>query len=105
MKTEADLLQEIADSEKKIAEAKAKLEELALIPEDQRLAMSLHSLQCQWNHTDGCGWYYEFKDKKDDWTARTHGEYLVKARKLMHTCKEKGITVNDAIEIFKMVKA
>lgn len=30
---------------------------------DERLAEELHSKQCHWNHTDGCGWFYSTWEK------------------------------------------
>lgn len=71
---------------------------------DHQLAKELHSMLCTWNHTDGCGWFYEFKDKKDDWTRDAHREYLGRARKLIHACNNEGVTVERAIEIFKLIK-
>lgn len=91
--------QELAELEQKLEAAKAEAE-----PENIQLARKLHSLLCQWNHTDGCGWFYEFKDKQEDWTGHAHAEYLGKARKLMHRCKEKSIGYQFAIEVYKMVK-
>lgn len=105
MKTEAELTAAIAEAEEKIRKAKAELAELATIPEDERLADSLHGLLCSWNHTDGCGWYYEFTNKKPDWNGNEHGRYLTKARMLMVKCKEHGISTHDALAIFKLVKS
>ena len=104
MKTEAELIKAIADAEDKIRQAKAELVELSTIPEDKQLAESLHSLLCNWNHIDGCGWGYEFKNKKPDWNGNAHSQYLAKARKLIGKCKERGISTSEALEIFKMVK-
>jgi hypothetical protein len=105
MKTEAELNEAIAAAEEQIRKAKAELVELATIPEDERLADSLHSTLCTWNHTDGCGWYYEFTNKKPDWDGNEHGWYLAKARLLIGKCKEHGISTSDALSIFKLVKS
>lgn len=104
MKTEAELIAAIAEAEEKIRKAKAELVELATIPEDERLADSLHGLLCNWNHIDGCGWEYEFNNRKPDWNGHAHGRYLAKARKLIGKCKEHGISTHDALTIFKLVK-
>lgn len=104
MKTEAELTQAIAEAEEKIRKAKAELVELSTIPEDERLADSLHSMLCNWNHTDGCGWYYETKNKHADWNGYHHKHWLGKARKLMSRCKEHGISTSEALAIYKMVK-
>ena len=104
MKTEAELNAAIAEAEEKIRKAKAELVELATIPEDERLADSLHGMLCGWNHTDGCGWHYEFINKKPDWNGNEHGRYLAKARKLIGKCKDRGISPAQALEIYRMVK-
>jgi aryl-phospho-beta-D-glucosidase BglC (GH1 family) len=105
MKTEAELNEAIAAAEEQIRKAKAELVELATIPEDERLADSLHSMLCTWNHTDGCGWYYEFHNKKPAWDGNEHGQYLTKARLLIGKCKEHGISTSDALSIFKLVNS
>ena len=104
MKTEVDLIAEIAAAEKQIRKAKAELNKLATIPEDERLADSLHSMLCSWDHTVDCGWYYEFTNKTPDWNGNEHGRYLTKARLLIGKCKEHGISTSDALSIFKLVK-
>jgi len=71
---------------------------------DQQLAKELHSMLCTWNHTDGCGWFYEIKNDQDDWNGHSHGEYLKKAQKLIHQCKKRNITVEHAIEVYNMLK-
>jgi hypothetical protein len=88
--------QELAELEKSLVTAK-------LESPDHQLARELHSMLCKWNHTDGCGWFYEIRNKQDDWNGSAHGTYLKKAQKLIHTCKDEDITVEKAIEIFKMV--
>lgn len=89
--------QELKDLEGQLVEAK-------LQSPDKQLATELHGMLCQWNHTDGCGWYYEFKDKKDNWAGSSHGEYLKKAQKLIHKCEQENVTVDQAISLFKLVK-
>lgn len=39
---------------------------------EQKLATVLHALRCRWNHTDGCGWYYD----KGGWTDSSRIKYL-----------------------------
>lgn len=71
---------------------------------DHQLAKELHSILCTVNHTDGCSWFYEVKDGEDDWTGYSHGTYLKKAQKLIHECEQKGVTVEQAIELHKLLK-
>lgn len=99
--------------ELKIAQAKKDLAELekALVEErekspDQSLAETLHGLLCNWNHTDGCGWFYEFKDKKPDWSGHSHATYLGKAHKLISCCEQHptGVTPEQVVDFFKLIK-
>lgn len=87
-----------------VVKLEKELEKAKLESPDHQLAKELHGMLCQWNHTDGCGWYYEFKNKEDDWTGRAHGEYLKKAQKLICQCKENDIRVESAIEMFKTIR-
>jgi hypothetical protein len=98
-----DIEQAIVDAQKKVDELKLSLKEEKLKSPDKKLATSLHSILCKYNHTDGCGWFYEFKDKKDDWGASSHGEYLKKAQNLIHKCKDLNIEPESAIDIVRMV--
>ena len=104
MSTVTEIATEIAQKKKELADLEKQLESAKAEPEDIKLARKLHDMLCEWNHTEGCGWYYEFRDKKEDWTGHAHAQYLGKARRLMHFCKKKSIGTQFAIEIFKMVK-
>lgn len=96
---------QIAKQTKELADLQAQLEvEIAKAP-DKALAESLHEMTCRLNHTDGCGWFYEFKNKEADWEGYSHKEYLAKARKLITCCNKANITTATAIEIYKLVNA
>ena len=87
-----------------VKELEAQLAAVKLETPDQQLAKQLHAMLCTWNHTDGCGWYYEMKGKQEDWSGHAHGEYLIKAHMIMHQCDQRKISVDTAIEVYKMVK-
>jgi hypothetical protein len=87
-----------------MAKLEKELEKAKLESPDQQLAKELHGMLCTWNHTDGCGWFYEIKNKEDDWLGRTHGEYLKKAQKLICQCKDEGIRVETALSMFKTIR-
>lgn len=76
----------------------------ALSPEE-RLAVRLHESKCTWNHTDGCGWYYEIEKGVHDWNGSSHGTYLQKARKLIGTCCGDLGKAQDALDAFIMVNS
>ena len=44
----------------------------------QTIAEEYHRLTCNYNHTDECGWYYEFHNGKADWNGGEHKRYLEK---------------------------
>ena len=102
--TVEDLEEEISRRQKEIAEIQAALEKTKQESPEKQLAKQLHSMTCGWNHTDGCSWFYESKKGEEDWNGFTHATYLKKAIRLIHTCKETGIDVKKAIEIYKIVK-
>lgn len=85
-----DIENEIAkvkeEHQKKLDELQHKLATEREKSFDQQVATELHGLLCTWNHTDGCGWFYEFKDKKDNWSGSAHNNYLMRAQKLIHHC-------------------
>jgi len=103
MSTVKSIEQEIAKTKKTLENLEEQLLNAKSESPDQQLAKVLHSKLCHWNHTDGCGWYYEMNNGIDDWTRSEHGNYLTKARKMIGMCEKRHISVNDAIEIFDMV--
>ena len=81
------LEKEIAEGERKLAEARAWLEntkaDLAAMPPEKKLAVALHELLCHSNHTDGCGWFYEIRNNVHDWNRGTHNDYLQMANRFV----------------------
>lgn len=102
--TIASIEADIAKRKKELVELEQTLTKAKLESPDKQLAKELHGMLCRWNHTDGCGWFYEIKNKEDDWTGHAHGEYLMKAQSLIGKCTEHNITFDYAIEIYKLVK-
>ena len=96
--------EQIKKQKQELKELEEKLVKAKLESPDHQLAKELHNMLCTWNHTDGCGWFYEMKNKQDDWNGSAHGTYLKKAQKLLHVCDQEGITVERAIEMYKLVK-
>lgn len=82
------------------------------LPEEYRLAITLHNMLCRQNHTDGCGWEYEYLQKPHgwegpsapDWNAYTHGRYLQKALVMKGFCNQLKIPTGKAIELIKLMK-
>ena len=74
-----------------------------MIP-DQKLAVTLHDMLCQHNHTDGCGWYYDIRQGIDDWSGSEHGAYMQKVLTLRGFCVNHGITTATAIDLLKLIK-
>jgi hypothetical protein len=96
--------EKIVEAEKAIEELKAKREALIAERPETRLARELHSKLCAWNHTDGCGWFYEMKDGVDDWRGDAHSRYLTKASTFIKMCERKGISTDDGLEMFEALR-
>ena len=109
MKTLAEVTKELAELEAKteqLRQSKIRLEqaEAALTP-DQLLAKRLHELQCTWNHTDGCGWYYEQKNGVDEWiSGSTHDGWVKKAIRFRGYCKQHSMSTSQALAVLAFSK-
>ena len=69
------------------------------VEEIKKLAIDLHTLLCDEDHTGYCSWYYEIKDNDiHDWTRCAHLRYLIKA----YNCYVSKITI-DMIKHIKRV--
>ena len=89
--------QKIADLERELQEARAKLDEAQKMPPDQALADELHGMLCTWNHTDGCSWYYgSWSNAHLDYARQS---WLKKARKAL------ALANGDHSLVLAMVKA
>lgn len=77
-----------------------------LTPE-QKLAVVMHEVMCHHNHTDGCGWYYETKNRQHRWEGKggAHDRWLGRAIKLSAFCRGEHIAPSHALEIFKFMKS
>lgn len=70
---------QLEELNKKIQKAKDKELLSAHIPSNHKeVAEALHKKTCHYNHTDGCGWYYD----DGSWTESSRKEYLHKAKVL-----------------------
>lgn len=96
---------EIDKQIKVVNELKLKLEKVKQESPEKLLAIQLHGMLCNYNHTDGCGWHYEIYNGVHDWTKGEHSRWLMKAQSMKCKCEEKGISVDDAIATFKLVKS
>jgi uncharacterized damage-inducible protein DinB len=93
-------------------ELKLRLEALKKESPEEDLARELHSLLCTANHIDGCGWFHEIKNNKDNsgsyakdnWDGYAHGKYLGKAKKIIHRCNELNISTNEALSMCALVR-
>ena len=69
----------IKELEEEISKLKAEQAELMVLPENKQLAEALHKKLCRWNHTDGCGWFYESWEKP----GFSRNDWLNKAREVL----------------------
>lgn len=78
--------------------------EFAALPEEYRLAITLHEMMCHHNHVDGCSWEYEGSQGRVDWNGHAHSRYLQKALVIKGFCQRAGIATDKAVEILKIAK-
>lgn len=99
----------IADLESEIAKLKADDAEFTSMDPIMQLAVALHGVQCRYNHTDVCGWFYEVHTsdagaKVHDWAGQTHKGYLKKADELAKCCAKYHIGIDTAITVIELTK-
>ena len=100
---ERDLEQALLDlAERKLKLAQARANLTALSPTHQ-LAISLHEKFCNWNHTDGCSWWYAVKDGVHDWSEDSHRSYFNKAHQVMTRLKCEPVTEHNVAEFIKIL--
>jgi len=99
-----EIEEKIKKHKAELAQLEKNLDVLKLESPERQLARELHNIVCTLNHGDGCGWFYEMKNQQDDWTGYAHGQYLKKANMLTHKCKQQGQSVEQAIEMFKLIR-
>lgn len=93
---------------KDIERAKAELGKLeqerdkfAQLTIQQQLAEALHSKFCHWNHTDGCGWYYN--DWSDKVLDRTRVIYLDKAIAMLEWANDVQILPHNLYKLLAVL--
>lgn len=93
------------DNSEEIKELKDKIEKLEVeqntfdnFSDEIKIAEFMHDKTCRFNHTDGCGWYYEkwATIVENDNSAR--GRYLKQAIDML-----KIVTFDKAKEIIKIL--
>lgn len=47
------------------------------------IASNLHTKFCRFDHAEQCFWHYERKEGCEDWSGRTHREWLEKAEAIV----------------------
>ncbi len=105
----------MSDNAAKIAKLRREADQLEAadkafrgLPDEQQLAITLHTMPCHHNHTDGCSWEYENRKTADgvyeaDWAGYAHEQYLTKARTVLGYCEYHNIQPSAAIELVKLV--
>jgi hypothetical protein len=100
----ADLLADIASKQAEIDKINIEIESLEQMDPVQSLAIGLHAELCTHNHTDQCGWEYEFKDKVPNWDGHAHKRWLDKAVKLHNYLEVNNIEVEQVFDILALTK-
>lgn len=102
MHSRVDIDKRKQELKSELAELEAEEARLLALSDDARLAEELHTLQCNWNHTDGCGWFYEIHKGVVDWSGWAHAQYLEKARKVMRALPS--MEVDEIVKVVKVIK-
>ena len=75
-------LDDVEKSQRQLKEAVQKLEHERMLGEYRKLypiAQRAHELCCRFNHTDGCGWFYEVTEDEDaTWSRSDHKNWIFK---------------------------
>lgn len=98
---------ELEEIERRIAERKAVISqanERATSEPDLDLACKLHTVLCHANHTDGCGWMYEFDKGLHNWGGADHQRYLKKSRTLIAMAVKRKMDPEDLIDIMTSIR-
>lgn len=75
-------------------------------PDDEyKMAELLHERFCGWNHTDGCGWFYEFADGRPNWSGYAHSDWLGKAREFLSAAEKVFEAMRKSGKGFKRAEA
>ena len=70
---------EIDELKSKLFHLESERDKFLALPEEQRLAETLHDKFCSSNHTDGCDWFYD----TGDWTSSSRKQYRLKAKTML----------------------
>ena len=100
--TRAQIAEKQARLKEELALLEAEEERLLSLSDDARLAEELHSMQCSWNHTDGCSWHYEISKGVADWKAYAHTRWLHKAREVMKVLPD--MSVDEILRVASAIK-
>ena len=85
---------EIEELEVKLKLLKEEKKKFDLMQPNYQLAEILHEKLCHWNHTDGCGWYYEKWEGFGEKSERQR--YLDKANKIL-----EGVSYKQAVHVIE----
>jgi hypothetical protein len=108
-----ELDQQIQHSEAHLTRLREQREQLLAEQNDlYELAEFLHTVECKQNHTDGCGWGYEYKysgpDRTGgtvpDWDGWAHKRYLARAHKVFIEIGIKKEAITEALDLMKRLQ-
>lgn len=95
---------EIASARAQLETLEAEWKALNSLTPLERLATMLHDSTCTWNHTDGCGWWYESWNGATPAGNSTRSGYLLKASILVNKSGLQPETIAKVLEIWQEIK-
>ena len=103
-KNKQNLEDKVEQLKKELKDAEEQLKNYDNMSPVHQLAVDLHELFCNQNHTDGCGWYYEFERKLHKWDGYSHASYLKKAQALLKKANELKISREQVLEVVSIME-
>lgn len=104
MSTISILEQEIAEKLKQLKLLKQQEAEFNALDPEYRLAIQLHKVLCTWDHTSGCGWYYEINNGIHDWNKHAHNYWLTKSNQLLIELDNLDINIDRFLKILTLLE-
>lgn len=101
MATIKNIESEIEKLQARLAELKKEEAAFNAMGPIEQLAVDLHDTFCDWNHTDGCSWEYEYKNGAHDWSGNAHTYYRLKAARIHSNFLGDTIQISEFLKLTK----
>lgn len=104
MSTISKLEQDITEKLVQLELLKQQEAEFNALEPEVRFAIQLHEICCKSNHTDRCGWYYEFNKHTHDWNGYDHLKWLKISQQVLIELKKLNINIDQFLKILTLIE-